>query len=87
MRLKTVMKFSEIATFLRRIGYVDYETILNHRVFYEFGKMDFMYNDCAKKFDMDYKDGNVKKVVMTQFWFGTTSFKDIFTIEDLENSI
>ena len=81
------MKFSEIATFLRRIGYVDYETILNHRVFYEFGKMDFMYNDCAKKFDMDYKDGNVEKVVMTQFWFGTTSFKDIFTIEDLENSI
>ena len=81
------MKFSEIATFLRRIGYVDYETILNHRVFYELGKMDFMYNDCAKKFDMDYKDGNVEKVVMTQFWFGTTSFKDIFTIEDLENSI
>ena len=81
------MKFSEIATFLRRIGYVDYETILNHRVFYEFGKIDFMYNDCAKKFDMDYKDGNVEKVVMTQFWFGTTSFKDIFTIEDLENSI
>ena len=81
------MKFSEIATFLRRIGYVDYETILNHRVFYEFGKMDFMYNDCAKKFDMDYKDGNVEKVVMTQFWFGTTSFKDIFTIEELENSI
>ena len=82
-----MMKFSEIATFLRRIGYVDYETILNHRVFYEFGKMDFMYNECAKKFDMDYKDGNVEKVVMTQFWFGTTSFKDIFTIEELENSI
>jgi hypothetical protein len=46
-----------------------------------------MYNECAKKFDMDYKDGNVEKVVMTQFWFGTTSFKDIFTIEELENSI
>lgn len=82
-----MMKFSEIATFLRRIGYVDYETKQNHRVFYEFGKMDFMYNECAKKFDLDYKDGNAEKVVMTQFWFGTTSFKDIFTIEDLENSV
>lgn len=82
-----MMKFSEIVTFLRRIGYVDYETKQNHRVFYEFGKMDFMCNECSKKFDMDYKDGNVEKIVMTQFWFGTTSFKDIFTIEDLENSI
>ena len=81
------MKFSEIATFLRKYGYTDYETIPNHRVFYEFGKMDFMYNECAKKFDMDYKDGNVEKVVMTQFWFGATTFKDIFTIKDLENSI
>lgn len=81
------MKFSEIATFLRKRGYTDYETTDHHRVFYEFGKMDFMYNDCAKKFDLDYKDGNVEKVIMTQFWFGTTSFKDIFTIEDLENSI
>ena len=82
-----MMNFAEIATFLRRIGYVDYETIPNHRVFYEFGKMDFMYNDCAKKFDLDYIDGKVEKIVMTQFWFGKTTFKDIFTIEELENSI
>ena len=81
------MKFSDIADLLWKHGYTDYETIPNHRVFYEFGKMDFMYNECAKKFDMDYKDGNVEKVVMTQFWFGTTTFKDIFTIKDLENSI
>lgn len=82
-----MMKFSEIATFLRKHGYTDYETIPNHRVFYEFGKMDFLYNDCAKKFDLDYKDGDVEKVVMTQFWFGTTTFKDISTLEELKNSI
>ena len=81
------MNFNEIAEELWKHGYTDYETKEHYRVFYEFGKMDFMYNECAKKFDMDYKDGNVEKVVMTQFWFGTTSFKDIFTIEELENSI
>lgn len=81
------MKFSDISTLLRKRGYIDYETIPNHRVFYEFGKMDFMYSDVAKKFEFDYKDGKVEKVVMTQFWFGHTYFKDITTIEDLENSI
>ena len=82
-----MMKFSEIAKILRKHGYIDYETIDHHRVFYEFGKMDFMYNDCAKKFDLDYIDGNVEKIVMTQFWFNNTYFKDIFTIKELEESL
>lgn len=81
------MKFSEIADVLRKRGYTDYDTTDHHRVFYEFGKMDFLYNDCAKKFDLDYYDGKVEKVVMTQFWFGHTYFKDIFTIDELKQSI
>ena len=81
------MKFSEIADVLRKRGYTDYETTDHHRVFYEFGKMDFLYNDCAKKFDLDYYDGKVEKVVMTQFWFGHTYFKGITTIEELKQSL
>lgn len=81
------MDFSELATFLRRIGYQDYETVEGHRVFYEFDKMDFLYSDCAKKFDVDYADGVATKVVMVQYWFGTTTFKEISSIEELENSV
>ena len=81
------MTFIEIADTLRKRGYTDYETIDHHRVFYEFGKMDFLYNDCAKRFDMDYYDGKVEKVVMTQYWFGKTTFKDIFTVEELIKSL
>ena len=47
------MEFSEIAGFLRKCGYSDYETVEKHRVFYEFDKMDFLYTDCAKKFEFD----------------------------------
>lgn len=82
-----MMEFSEIAGFLRKCGYSDYETKDHHRVFYEFGKMDFLYNECAKKYDMDYYDGKIEKVIMTQFWFGTTNFKEITTIEELYDSI
>lgn len=81
------MTFIEIADTLRKRGYIDYETKDHHRVFYEFGKMDFMYNDCAKRFEMDYYDGKVEKVVMTQYWFGKTTFKDIFTVEELIKSL
>ena len=81
------MEFSEFAGFLRKVGYSDYETTENHRVFYEFDKMDFLYNDCAKRFEMDYKNGEVEKIVMTQYWFQTTYFKDIFTIEELIKSL
>ncbi len=81
------MKFIDIAEFLRKRGYTEYETKDHHMVFYEFGKMDFLYNDCAKRFEFDYYDGEVDKVVMTQYWFNTTSFKDIFTIEELQQSL
>ena len=81
------MNFSEFAGFLRKVGYSDYETTENHRVFYEFSKTDFLYSNCAKKFDVDYKDGKITKAVMTQYWFGTTTFKDINTLDDLYDSI
>ena len=81
------MKFSEIAGFLRKCGYIDKETVDHHRVFYEFSTMDFLYSNVAKKYDMDYKDGEVDEVIMTQYWFGTTTFKTIKTIEELYDSI
>lgn len=81
------MEFSEIAEFLRRMGYTEKETLDHHRVFYEFGTMDFLYSDVAKKFECDYFDGKVDKVVMTQYWFGTTTFKEILTIEELYDSV
>ena len=81
------MEFNEIASFLRKCGYSDYDTKDYHRVFYEFGKVDFLYNECAKKFDLDYYDGKAEKVIMTQYWFGTTTFKEITTIEELYDSI
>ena len=81
------MKFSEIAEFLRKRGYVEYETKDHHMVFYEYNKLDFLYIDCAKRYEFDYYDGNVDKVVMTQYWYNTTYFKDIFSMEELEQSI
>lgn len=80
------MEFSEIAGFLRKLGYIDKETVDNHRVFYEFGTMDFLYSDVAKKYEMDYKDGNVEEIIMTQYWFGKTEFKHIKTLEELYDS-
>lgn len=85
--MKEMMEFSEIASFLRKHGYTDYETKEHHRVFYEFGKLDFLYSDCAKKFEFEYYDGKVEKIVMTQYWFGNTYFKDIFTLEELYDSM
>lgn len=81
------MTFNEIAEELWKHGYTDYETKEHYRVFYEFGKMDFMYNDSAKRFEVEYYDGKVEKVVMTQYWFGKTTFKDIFTIDELIKSL
>lgn len=78
-----MMEFSEIAGWLRKRGYTDNETVDHHWVFYEFGTWDFLMSDVAKKFECDYKDGKVEKVIMTQYWFGTTTFKEITTIEDL----
>lgn len=82
-----MMQFKEIAEILRRRGYIDYETTSHHRVFYEFNKLDFLYNECAKKFEFDYFDGNVEKIIMTQFWFGTTTFKEILTIDELKYNV
>ena len=81
------MTFNEIAEELWKHGYTDYETKEHYRVFYEFGKMDFMYNDSAKRFEVEYYDGKVEKVVMTQYWFGKTTLKDIFTIDELIKSL
>ena len=55
------MKFSDIAECLRKQGYTEKETLPHHRVFYEFGTMDFLISDVAKKYEMDYFDGEVEK--------------------------
>ena len=82
-----MMWFDEIAEFLRRHGYTEKEPLGHHRVFYEFGTMDFLYSDVAKKYECDYKDGKVEKLIMTQYWFGTTTFREITDIEELYDSI
>ena len=82
-----MMEFSEIAGFLWKCGYVDKEPKDHYRVFYEFGTMDFLYSDVAKKFEFEYHDGKVEKVIMTQYWFGKTEFKEITTLEELYDSI
>ena len=82
-----MMEFSEIADFLWKRGYVDKEPKYHYRVFYEFGTMDFLYSDVAKKFEFEYHDGKVEKVIMTQYWFGKTEFKEITTLEELYASI
>ena len=81
------MKFSDIAECLRKHGYTEKETLPHHLVFYEFGTMNFLISDIAKKYEMDYFDGEVEKVVMTQYWFGTTEFKTILTLDELYNSL
>ncbi len=77
------MKFSEVVEPFRKRGYVEKETLENHRVFYEFGTLDFLTSEVAKKFEFDYKDGAVEEITMTQYWFGSTTFKKITTIDEL----
>ena len=81
-----MMSFSEIAELLRKRGYTEKEPMENVRVFYEFGVMDFLISDVAKKFEVRYDDGKVEEVVMVQYWFGTTNFKTIKTIEELREN-
>ena len=81
------MKFTDVAEQLRKRGYIDKETTDHHRVFYEFGVMDFLYSETAKKFEFDYHDGEVDEIFMTQYWFGTTTLKKITTIEELYDNI
>lgn len=82
-----MMRFVDIAEVLRKCGYTEKEVGDHHRVFYEFGMMDFLYSDTAKRYEMDYFDGDVEEVVMTQYWFGTTTFKHIKSIEELKDSL
>ena len=81
------MKFSEIAEPLRNRGYVEKETTDHHRVFYEFGVMDFLYSLVAKKFEFDYHDGEAEEITMTEYRFGNTTFKTIKTVEELYDSL
>lgn len=81
------MEFSEVAGFLRKCGYSEGEINETHRVFYEFGKMDFLYSGCAKKYDVESADGTVTKLTMTQYWFGKTEIKQLNTIDELYDSI
>ena len=82
-----VMKFTDVVEPLRKRGYVEKDTLENHRVFYEFGTLDFLTSDVAKKFEFDYKDGVVEEITMTQYWFGTTTFKKISTIDELLQNV
>ena len=82
-----MMQFSEIAELLRKRGYTEREPKDHYRVFYEFGVMDFLYSDVAKRYEMEYHDGEVDEVVMTQYWFGNTEFKHIKTLEELRDSL
>ena len=81
------MKFVDVAEIFRKRGYVEREPKDHYRVFYEFGVMDFLYSDVAKKYEMEYHDGEVEEVTMTQFFYGTTTFKTLKTIEEIEASI
>ena len=78
-----MMEFSEIASVLRKRGYTEDEAKPNYRIFYEFGKLDFLYSDCAKKFEVQYDNGEVEKIVMIQYWFGKSIIKEILTLEEL----
>lgn len=49
--------------------------------------MDFLYADVAKKYEMEYRDGEVNEVVMIQYRFGETEFKYIKTLEELRDSL
>ena len=81
------MKFVDVAEIFRKRGYVERETNDHHSTFYEFGTMDFLTEDVVKKYDVDYKDGDVGEVTMTQFFYGTTTFKTLKTIEEIKASI
>ena len=85
-KLKT-MQFAEIAELLRKRGHVEREPKDHYRIFYEFGAMDFLYADVAKKYEMEYRDGEVNEVVMIQYRFGETEFKYIKTLEELRDSL
>ena len=77
------MNFSEITTLLRQRGYSEKETKENHRVFYEYNSEDFLRYDIVRKFEVDYKDGTITKMVMVKYLFNQTIIKEIKTKEEL----
>ena len=79
--------FGEFAGFLRKCGYVEREPREGLRVFYEFGTLDFLSADCAKKYEVEYEDGKVNKATMVQYWYGRTAIKEITSLEELYGSI
>lgn len=82
------MTFFEAADILRKRGYVERETGDRRRTFYEFSTWDFLISDVAKKFDIEYdEDGVVEKLVYTQYFFGTTTFKEINDLEELKTNV
>ena len=81
------MNLNDVIEPLRKKGYVERDPKENKKVFYEFGLQNFMVSDIAKKLEFTYKDGVVEEVVLTQYWFGSTTFKTIATIEELLNNI
>ena len=81
------MKFFDVADFLRKRGYCEYDIKKNTRVFYEYERLDFLHEECAKKFEVEYWNGEVKKIIMTQYWFGKTEFKNITTLDELYKSV
>lgn len=81
------MKFTDVVELLRKRGYVEKETCDHYRVFYEFGTLDFLTSDVAKKFEFSYEDGVIEEVTMTQYWFGTTTFKKITGIDELSKYV
>lgn len=81
------MNLNDVIEPLIKRGYVERDPKENKKVFYEFGLQNFMVSDIAKKLEFTYKDGVVDEVVLTQYWFGSTTFKTITTIEELLNNI
>ena len=77
------MNFSEIATLLRQRGYSEKEIKKNYKVFYEYNSEDFLRYDIVRKFEVDYKDGTITKMVMVKYLFNQTIIKEIKTKEEL----
>ena len=81
------MNLNDVIEPLIKRGYVERDPKENKKVFYEFGLQNFMVSDIAKKLEFTHKDGVVDEIVLTQYWFGSTTFKTITTIEELLNNI
>ena len=81
------MKYDEVVELLRKRGYEEDFILEGYLVFREFGKLDFLYSDCTKKFDVIRTNDGTADVTMTQYWFETTTIKHINTFEELKSAI